>query len=89
MAELFVVDEKGEKREVIIDLERYRSLKGMEMVIDLKQLLQSLKDVVEKKPLEPDALDELLEDIDDLIEVAKRQDEETIPWEEAKRNLTR
>jgi hypothetical protein len=88
MAELFVVDDKGEKREVIIDLERYRSLKGMEVVIDLQQLLQAVRDVIEKKPVDFEALNELLEDIDDLVEVAKRQDEEAIPWEEARRSLT-
>jgi hypothetical protein len=89
MAELFVVDDKGERREVIIDLERYRALKGMEAVIDLQQLLQAVKDITQKKPVDSSSLDELLEDIGDLIEVAKRQHEETIPWQEAKKSLTK
>lgn len=70
-----------------MDLERYKLLKGMEAVIDLQRLLQTVKEAIEKEPVNLKSLNELLEDIGDLIEVAKRQGEETIPWEEAKKGL--
>ena len=89
MSELFVVDKKGRKREVILDLKRYKLLKGMESVIDLQELLQAAKEMVEKEPVDSDSLSELLKDIEDLVEVARRHSEETIPWEKAKKSLTK
>ena len=89
MSESFVVDKRGRKKEVILDLKRYELLKAMEAIIDLQELLQATEEIVKKQPIDPESLNELMEDIEDLVEVAKRHSEETIPWEKAKKSFTR
>lgn len=89
MSELFVVDKKGRKRRILLDMKTYRLLRGLDSVVNLKELLREIRKALKKRPPDTTSLNELLEDIDDLVEVAKRAHEETIPWEKARKELGR
>lgn len=89
MAESYIVDKRGRKKEVILELKRYHWLTALETVIDLKELLETIEHLLKEQPPAPEAIRKLLEDLDDLVEVAKRQSEKTIPWDRAKRSLIR
>lgn len=85
--ELYLVDKYGKKAGVVLNIETYNKLRNLEALVDLPKILSSLKEILSRRPPDLEALEKILEDIDDILVISERLDEESIPWEEAKKKL--
>lgn len=85
--ELYLVDKYGKRTGVVLDIETYNKLRSLEALVDVPEILSSLKEILSRRPPDLEALREILEDIEDILVISERLDEEAIPWEEAKKKL--
>lgn len=85
--ELYLVDKTGKRAGVVLDIETYNKLSKLEALVDLSEIFSSIKKVLSRRTLDLKALHEILEDIEDILVVSERLNEEAIPWEEAKKEL--
>ncbi len=81
------MDKYGKKAGVVLNIETYNKLRNLEALVDLPKILSSLKEILSRRPPDLEALEKILEDIDDILVISERLDEEAIPWEEAKKKL--
>ena len=85
--ELYLVDKYGKRAGVVLDIETYNKLRNLKALVDLSEILSSLKKILSRRPPDLKALQGILEDIEDIVVISERLDEEAIPWEKAKKEL--
>jgi len=85
--ELYLVDKYGKRAGVVLDIETYNKLRSLKALVDLSEIFSSLKKILSRRSPDLKALQGILEDIEDILVISKRLDEEAIPWEKAKKEL--
>ncbi len=85
--EQFIVDSKGQRTAVILDMERYQRLAQLKAIINVSEIIKEAKTILNKEPIDTHALAELIEDLEDIQYIFEHKDEKVIPWEEVKSKL--